>query len=111
MTNDELTELERLAAEATPGSWKGDEGIAHWGADGYNLRPANAAFIAAARTAVPALIASLREARSEQRLAVDNASVLMRQRSDAMQASDEMARINSALRAELKALAAGGGGR
>jgi hypothetical protein len=76
-TELDLDELERLAAAATPGEWSYDWG-AVWAAaqgggrmvlldmrsyndDRFEEAPHDGAFIAAARTAVPALIARVRE--------------------------------------------------
>lgn len=75
MTNEELTALDALCSAATPGPWdngaKGNETIV--GSPDAEVcgteSEADARFIAAAREAVPALIAALRAARDE--LAVD----------------------------------------
>jgi hypothetical protein len=72
MTNDELDTLDALAAAATPGPWEMGTGKA------YNvltltevlaegLESADAAFIAAARDAVPALVAEVRRLREVTR--------------------------------------------
>lgn len=63
MTNEELDRLEALANAATPGPWVADE---RWveDADEYDIGEAqetsDAEFIAAARTAIPQLIAEIR---------------------------------------------------
>jgi hypothetical protein len=68
MTEQELQAIEALAAAATPGPWTvvdedylkptiiGGDNVG----DGYVIRSADAAFIAAARTDVPALVAEVR---------------------------------------------------
>ncbi len=75
-----LDEIERRANAATPGPWK--EGAS----DVYIVR--NAAFIAAARTDVPALIARVRELEAEcERLktfAAQNFSAMIRQEAEQM---------------------------
>lgn len=84
LTDHLLAEWQRLADEATTGPWRvqecpesESEAIAGaWdveGAGGVDValdldRPADAAFIAAARTAVPALIAEVRRLREEAQL-------------------------------------------
>lgn len=75
MTPDELAELERLANAATPGPWEADDEGTNtiWGRDGGVVVPSiystsvcgwDVAFIVAARTAVPALVAKVRELES-----------------------------------------------
>ena len=69
----DLAEWERLAAAATPGPWRQDPGGRAGArfddvlADGSNIaewiEPADAAFIAASRTALPALVAEVRRLR------------------------------------------------
>ncbi len=70
MMNDELDTLDALAAAATPGPWEMGTGKA------YNvltltevlaegLESADAAFIATARDAVPALVATVRDRDAE----------------------------------------------
>lgn len=95
MSDDELAELERLAAASTPGPWKslGNWGVGPWGGCnskafrrvgrghpvlfrcqgeldlswfiGTVEREANCRFVAAARLAVPALVAEVRRLRAE----------------------------------------------
>ncbi len=69
MTDGQLAELERLASAATPAPWTCEPGPYFEIMDGEN-RPVraswfggNARFIAAARTAIPALIAEVRRLR------------------------------------------------
>jgi hypothetical protein len=76
MTDDELGRLEELAAGATPGPWAavcprvnyrimaGDLYVMEAGPDGVRTAD-DAAFIAAARSAVPALVAEVRRLRME----------------------------------------------
>jgi hypothetical protein len=83
MTDDRLAELERLCAAATPGPWEVDADrrlalgvasvrcvhgtrptVAHVDAHLREMDEA-AAFVAAARTAVPELIAEVRRLRAE----------------------------------------------
>ena len=77
-----LDEIEARANAATPGPWR--EGSS----DLYSVR--NAAFIAAARTDVPALIARVRELEAEcERLrtfAAENFSAMIRQEAEQMRA-------------------------
>lgn len=91
MTDAELAELERLCEVATPGPWEWEAGMftgaagrpynlqvrvaSPWGegelhphvllktVNGWEPKDSDAAFIAAARTAVPALIAEVRRLR------------------------------------------------
>lgn len=75
---DKMAELRRLAEEATPGPWRTSEREltiedeeGQWVADchGFNLgRPhaANAAFIAAAHTALPVLLDEVERLRAER---------------------------------------------
>jgi hypothetical protein len=72
MTDAELTELEALCHAATPGPWECDifgiPGVATKAPNRYrskHIDELNFAFIAAARTAVPALIAEVRKLREE----------------------------------------------
>jgi hypothetical protein len=87
VTNEELTELERLCEEATAGGWTVASAEAPTGATYYDVTarrygepvvlcsfaaweddgPENAAFIAAARAALPALVAALRGAAGRER--------------------------------------------
>jgi hypothetical protein len=78
MTEQELQAIEALAAAATPGPWEAGNDIGEgevYGVDGYAVVgaaaqawtrrevDANTRFIAAARTAVPALVAEVRRLR------------------------------------------------
>lgn len=78
MTDDELTRLEALAAGATMGPWHARDGchvddmrgcpIVEWADGGREpgfYYDADAAFIAASRAAVPALIARVRELQAD----------------------------------------------
>lgn len=65
MTEQELADLDALAAAATPGPWEQIDSRAYSSGTGLqvclcNETDADAAFIAAARTAVPALVAEVR---------------------------------------------------
>lgn len=98
ITDDQIKTWGELAAAATPGPWIGTDGCAVF-ADGYNLiadafgetvrapwsQPqcvANAAFIAAAREAVPVLVSEIETLRDmlcvseQQNEALGNANVL-----------------------------------
>ena len=70
MTEQQLADLDALAAAATPGPWEAAHQYAEcWSlhgpeANGPDMMPkGDAAFIAAARTAVPALVAEVRRLR------------------------------------------------
>lgn len=81
MSTAELDELERLADDATPGPWK--EFTANKGSDlsetfvhgpdkrwlARDFEPFNARFVAAAREAVPALIAEVRRLQAGEKRA------------------------------------------
>lgn len=77
-----LAELERLASEATPGPWRQEKSldnridvvhsdhvttpVAYYAVQTFEIpRPPDAAFIAAARTAVPDLVAEVRRLRGD----------------------------------------------
>lgn len=98
MTPEERTRLRRLAGAATPGEWVafvlGSEGyavlappdpagnplrrlrVAFCGHEAWEVDKANAAFIAAARNAVPALLAELEQAEKERQHWVQRLSAL-----------------------------------
>lgn len=65
ITKEQLTEWQKLCDEATPGPWEEDAGLVT--ADDcfkglcYDISDEDAAFIVAARTAMPALIARVIE--------------------------------------------------
>jgi hypothetical protein len=67
MTNEELTHLDALAAAATPGPWEAFKTIRDYGDveqlmyGDVGMPMADATFIAAARTGVPALVAEVRK--------------------------------------------------
>jgi len=77
MTPQDLDRLDELAAKATPGPWEAlelsmpGEALLRMGAEQsfstrqVQVRDADAAFIAAARTAIPALVAEVRRLRDE----------------------------------------------
>lgn len=76
MTEEQLAELEALAASATPGPWEAENdvgtgnllaplgGLPHMTAFAQVWTFGDAAFIAAARTSVPELIAEVRRLRA-----------------------------------------------
>ncbi len=79
MNNAELDRLEALANAATPGPWSGEAGsVVNWHDRTFDMewidnrrkstaqRDADCEFIAAAREAIPALIATLRKARKAE---------------------------------------------
>lgn len=87
VTVEQLAEWDRLASEATSGPWTDGEGFGYFcvstqgeacfGSCGCCVEPMSqldAAFIAAARTAVPALIARVRELEWELATLKDAAS-------------------------------------
>ena len=99
MTID-LDELERLAAAATPGRWAHDR---EW-VDALNVllpTEADAAFVAAARNALPDLIAEVRRLREAQERHLRLISELTKSEVSPADASD--------LRAQIAALIAGVG--
>jgi len=70
MTEEDLDKLEQLSTVATPGPWVADmAGIRAPNhdsvADAWSDNPHDAAFIAASREAIPALIAEVRRLRAE----------------------------------------------
>jgi len=83
MTDEELARIEALANAAAPGPWeirthdelyavKGQAGwVASMDADTSSADAANAFFIAAARDAVPALVAEVRRLRAAAAVAMD----------------------------------------
>ncbi|MFN7185996.1 MAG: hypothetical protein ACK5VE_06490 [Alphaproteobacteria bacterium] len=79
MTEQELADLDALAAAATPGPWEQIDSRAYSSGTGLqvclcNETDADAAFIAAARTAVPALVAEVRRLRGVVREAWDESA-------------------------------------
>lgn len=78
MTEQQLADLDALAAAATPGPWEQIDSRAYSSGTGLqvclcNETDADAAFIAAARTAVPALVAEVRRLRHELARAMTHA--------------------------------------
>ncbi len=116
MTPDQLKEWERLAREATPGEWlsdrrgvvwvrSNDRGVAvtHCVLGGAAKR--NAAFIAAAREAVPALCERVRELEDENdNLRDDSDSFWKRCFQGANSAATELIQENDSLRQRVREL-------
>lgn len=100
MTADELAELERLAAEATPGPWR--MSMSGCGANAttgqVEFFVENAAFIAASRSAVPKLIAMVRERDAEiARMREAVAERVMRELERCQHAESDAATLRSAI--------------
>lgn len=117
-TDAQLDAWERLAREATPGPWRWVErdgtsgGYVHLVDDGGFLYgsciPENGRFVAAAKEAVPALVAEVRRLRGEQRadlswLAVDTAIELLTDQAKKLEA--DVARLEAQVAKHAQAMA------